>query len=213
MSYPLVFSDLTIWDWNMASELTLQQLITQSAQAKADAIVSMLTAWTTSISLPIYNWDSKDAYQSFSIFQCTLENWLLLNCITPDSEDHLWYIFAALGTKSLEMHAQWMPTGSEEEWRVMKVKASAFLNRIQQGMTHDVNTHVCLRELKDVVPRPGEDPHDLITCIKTPMDHCEMINDEHWEHELYCHNVHTYCHKGKFLGNLWQNHSRHLLAS
>ena len=61
---------------------------------------------------------------------------------TMDSEDHLQYIFAALGTKSLEMHAQWMPTGDEEERRAIKVKASAFLNKIQQGMTHDITTHV-----------------------------------------------------------------------
>ena len=52
--------------------------------------------------------------------------------------------FAALGTKSLEMHAQWMPTDSEEEQKATKVKASDFLDCIQQGMTHDVNTHVYL---------------------------------------------------------------------
>ena len=32
-------------------------------------------------------------------------------------------------------------------------------------MTHDVNTHVHLGELKDVVARLGEDPQDLIACI------------------------------------------------
>ena len=99
----------------MASELTPQQLITQSAQATADVIASVLTARMASTSLPIYDWDSKDTYHSFSIFWCTLENWLLLNHITPDSEDHLRYVFAALETKSLKMHAQWMPTGSKEE--------------------------------------------------------------------------------------------------
>ena len=131
----------------MASELTPQQLITQSAQATADAIASALTARTASISLPVYDWDSQDAYHS-SIFHHALENWLLLNCILPGSEYHLRYVFAALGTKSLEMHAQWMPTGSKEEQKVTKVKACAFLNQIQQGMTHDVNTHVHLGELK-----------------------------------------------------------------
>ena len=186
----------------MASELTPQQLITQSSQATANTIASMLTARTASISLPIYNWDSKDAYHSFSIFWCTLENWLLLNCVMPDSKNHLLYIFATLGTKSLEMHVQWMPTGSKGEWRATKVKASAFLNRIQQGMTHDVNTHVCLGELKDVVARPGEDPQDLIACIKTLVDCCEMINDEHQEHELHCHIIHAYHHEGKLLGKL-----------
>ena len=82
-----LFSDLTIiWPsriWNMASEPMPQQMITQSAQATADAIASVLTVRTTSISLPIYNWDSKDAYHCFSIFWHTLENWLLLTCITP----------------------------------------------------------------------------------------------------------------------------------
>ena len=112
----------------MASELTPQQLITQSAQATADVIASVLTARMASIGLPIYDWDSQDAYHSFSIFCCTLENWLLLNCILPDSEDHLRYVFAALGTKSLEMHAQWMSTSSEEEQKATKAKASAFLN-------------------------------------------------------------------------------------
>ena len=112
----------------MASELTPQQLITQSAQATADAITSALTARTASISLPIYDWDSQDAYHSFSIFCHTLENWLLLICILPDSEDHLRYVYTALGTKSLEMHAQWMPTSSEEEQKATMAKASAILD-------------------------------------------------------------------------------------
>ena len=202
---PPVFPNLTIIrpssTWDMASELTPQQLITQSAQATADAIASVLTARMASISLPIYDWDSQDAYHS-SIFWYTLENWLLLNCIPPDSKDHLRYVFAALGTKSLEMHAQWMPTGSEEEQKVTKVKASAFIDWLQWGMTHDVNTHVHLGELKDIVARPGEDPQDLIACIKTLMDGCKMINDEHHKHKLHCHIIHAYHHEGKLLGKL-----------
>ena len=150
----------------------------------------------------MYNLDFQDAYHSYSIFHHTLENWLLLNCIPSDSEDHLRYVFAALGTKSLEMHAQWMPTGSKEEQKVTKAKASAFLNQIQQGMTHDVNTHVCLGELKEIVARPGEDPQDLIAHIKTLMDHCEMINDEHCEHKLHHCIIRAYCHEGKLLGKL-----------
>ena len=69
-------------------------------------------------------------------------------------------------------------------------------------MTHDINTHVCLGELEDIVARLGEDPKDLIACIKTLMDHCEMINDEHHEHELHCHIIRAYCHEGKLLGKL-----------
>ena len=186
----------------MASELTPQQLITQSAQATADAIASALTARMASISLPVYDRDSQDAYHSFSIFCRTLENWLLLNHILPDSEDHLRYVFAALGTKSLEMHAQWMPTSSEEKQKVTKAKASAFLDQIQQGMTHDINTHVHLGELKEMVARLGEDPQDLVTCIKTLMDCCKMINDEHHEHELHRHIVCAYHHEGKLLEKL-----------
>ena len=209
VSYPLPgFPNLTIIrpssTWHMASELTPQQQITQSAQATADAIIHALTARMASISLPTYDWDSKDAYHSLSIFWHTLENWLLLNHILLDSKDHLRYIFAALGTKSLEMHTQWMPmpTGSKEEQKATKAKASAFLDWIQQGMTHDINTHVCLGELDDVVARPGEDPQDLVAHIKTLMDCCEMINDEHREHKLHCCIVHACCHGGKFLGKL-----------
>ena len=189
----------------MASELTPQQLITQSAQTTTNAIASALTARTASISLPVYDWNSQDAYHSISIFCHTLENWLLLNCILPDSKDHLRYVFAALGTKSLEMHAQWMPTGSKEEQKATKAKVSAFLNQIQQGMTHNINTHVCLGDLKDIVARLGEDPQDLIAYIKTLLDCCEMINDEHHEHELHCHIIHAYCHEGKLLGKLIAN--------
>ena len=186
----------------MASELTPQQLITQSAQATADAITSTLTARMASISLLVYNWDSQDAYHSFFIFHHTLENWLLLNCILLDSEDHLRHVFVALETKSLEMNAQWMPTSSEEEQKVTKAKASAFLNQIQQGMTHDINTHVCLGELKDIVARLGEDPQDLVACIKTLMDHCKMINDEHHKHKLHCCFIHAYHQEVKLLGKL-----------
>ena len=100
------------------------------------------------------------------------------------------------------MHAQWMPTGSEEEQKATKAKASAFLDRIQQGMTHDVNTHVCLGELEEIVARPGEDPQDLVAHIKTLMDRCEMINDEHREHELHRCIVRAYHHEGKLLGKL-----------
>ena len=100
------------------------------------------------------------------------------------------------------MHAQWMPTGSKEEQKATKAKASAFLDRIQQGITHDVNTHVHLGELEEIVARPGEDPQDLVACIKTLMDHCKMINDKHPEHELHHHIICAYCHEGKLLGKL-----------
>ena len=205
---PWISPNLTIistWPpstWDMASDPSPQQLITQSAQATADTIASALTARTASISLSIYDWNSQDAYHYFSIFCHTLENWLLLNHILPDSEDHLRFVFAALGTKVLEMHAQWMPTGSKEEQKATKAKVSAFLNRIQQGMTHDINTHVHLGELEEIVARLGEDPQDLTACIKTLMDCCKMINDKHCEHKLCHHIIHAYCHEGKLLGKL-----------
>ena len=73
---------------------------------------------------------------------------------------------------------------------------------IQQGMTHSVNTHVCLGELEDIVVRLGEDPQDLVACIKTLMDCYEMINDEHCKHELCCRIIRAYHHEGKLLGKL-----------
>ena len=167
---------------NMVSEPTPQQLITQSAQATANAITSALTARTASISLPIYDWDLKGCLPLLLHLSVhTLENWLLLNLImhltVRTSSDT---VFAALGTKSLEMHVQWMPTGQQRGTESNQGKSfHAFLDQIQQGMTHDINTHVHLRELEDVVARPGEDPQDLIACIKTLMDCCEMISDDH----------------------------------
>ena len=185
----------------MASEPTPQQLITQSAQATADAIGSALTAKTASISLLAYDWDSKDAYHSFSIFWHTLENWLLLNCIPLDSEDHLRYVFAALGTKSLEVHAQWMPTGSKKEQKATKVKASAFLDQIQQGMTHNVNTMYALEKLRMLWPGQERNPK-ILSHTSRLMDCCEMINDEHHEHKLCCHIICAYHHEEKLLGKL-----------
>ena len=86
------------------------------------------------------------------------------------------------------------------KWPRQKLLLSSTESR--QGMTHDVNTHVHLGELKDIVARLEEDPQDLVACIKTLMDHCKMINDEHCKHELHCCIVHAYCHKGKPLGKL-----------
>ena len=58
-------------------------------------------------------------------------------------------------------------------------------------------------ELEDIVARLGEDPQDLVAHIKTLMDHCEMINDEHRKHKLRCHPiVCAYHHEGKLLGKL-----------
>ena len=85
---------------------------------------------------------------------------------------------------------------------MIKAKASAFLDCIQQRMTHDINTHVHLGELEDIVARPREDPQDFITCINTLMDQCEMINDEHREQELHHCIIRAYCHEGKLLGKL-----------
>ena len=81
-------------------------------------------------------------------------------------------------------------------------KSFAFLKKIQQGMTHDVNTHVCLGELEDVVARPGENPQDLVACIKILMDCCKMINNEHQEHKLHQHIVCAYCKEGRLLDKL-----------
>ena len=72
-----------------AAEPTPQQLIAESAKATAEALTNALTARSASIALLTYDWNSKDAYRSFSLFQQTLDNWLFLNCVNTDSEDHL----------------------------------------------------------------------------------------------------------------------------
>ena len=78
------------------------------------------------------------------------------------------------------MDANWQQRGTESD----QGEGFCLLDRIQQGMTHDVNTHVHLVELEDIVARVGEDPQDLVACIKTLMDQCEMISDQHCKHEL-----------------------------
>ena len=50
------------------AELTPQQLIAKSAKATADALTDALTARSASISLPTYDWDTKDAYRTFTLF-------------------------------------------------------------------------------------------------------------------------------------------------
>ena len=122
-------------------ELMPQQLITQSTKATADALTDALTSRSAPIALPTYNWESKDAYQTFILFQQTLDNWLFLNQVKTDSADHLCYVFAALGTKALELHTQWMPPGNEEVCKATKAKVSALLQKIQDGMTNEVNKH------------------------------------------------------------------------
>ena len=69
------------------------------------------------------------------------------------------------------MDANWQQRGTES----YQVKASAFLDQIQQGMTHNINTHVCLGELEYIVARPGEDPPDL---IGTHQDTDGLVRDD-----------------------------------
>ena len=60
-------------------KLTPQQLIAQSGKATADALTDALTSHSAPIALPMYDWESKDAYQTFTLFRQTLDNWLFLN--------------------------------------------------------------------------------------------------------------------------------------
>ena len=184
------------------AELTPQQLIATATKATTDAITDSLASRSASIALPMFDWDSKDAFRTFSLFWQTLDNWLFLNQVKTDSKDHLHYAFAALGTKALDLHAQRTPTGTNEEWKATKAKASAFLPRIQDGMTHEVNTHIWLTELEDVIAKPNEDPQELVTSIKTLMDRCEMINDAYRKHKLCRCIVHPYRTEARLLDKL-----------
>ena len=66
-----------------------------------------------------------------------------------------------------------------------------------------MSTPMCaLENSKMLWPGWERTPQDLIACIKTLMDCCKMINDEHCKHELSHHIVHAYCHEGKLLGKL-----------
>ena len=163
--------------------------------------------------LPIYDWDLKDAYHSFSIFWHTLEKWLLLNCIMPDSKDHLQYVFAALEPNPWRcMCNGCLPAAKRNrEWPRWKLLSS--LTEYIRGMTHDINTYVCLGALEDVMARLGEDPKISLhasrhwwtaarwSTMSTMSMSCIAIL-----------SVHTTMRESS-LGNLWQNHSRHPLVS
>ena len=49
-------------------ELMPQQLIPQSAKATADALTDALTSRSALIALLRYDWESKDAYWTFTLF-------------------------------------------------------------------------------------------------------------------------------------------------
>ena len=49
-------------------ELMPQQLIAQSTKATADALTDALTSPSALIALPTYEWESEDAYWTFTLF-------------------------------------------------------------------------------------------------------------------------------------------------
>ena len=49
-------------------ELMPQQLIAQSMKATAHALTNALTSRSAPIALPMYDWESKDAYWTFTLF-------------------------------------------------------------------------------------------------------------------------------------------------
>ena len=69
-------------------------------------------------------------------------------------------------------------------------------------MTHEVNTHVRLAELEDIIAKPNEDLQELVARIKTIMDRCEMINDAHCEHKLCRRIVRGYWNEARLLDKL-----------
>ena len=193
----------------MASEPTPQQLITQSAQATADAIASALTARTASISLPIYDWDSKAAYHSFSIFWHTLENWLLLNCIPLDSKDHLRYVFAAWEPNPWRcMHNECLPAAKRNR-KQPRQKLLPSLTKSNREW-HTTSTPMCALENSKIL-WPGLE--------RTPK--ISLHASRHWRtsarwsvmsiESMNCitvSSVHTAMRESS-LGNLWKSHSRH----
>ena len=193
----------------MASEPTPQQLITQSAQATNNAIASVLTARTASISLPIYDWDSQDAYHSFSIFQHTLENWLLLNHIPPDTrttsdmsllpwEPNPWTCMHNGCLLAAKRNRKWprcklLPslTESNREW-------------------HTTSTPMCILEnLKILWPGWERTPKISLHASRhwwTTAKWSEMSIAS--TNCIAISSMHTAIRESS-LGNLWQSHSRH----
>ena len=52
-------------------KLTPQQLIAQSAKATAEALTDALTSRSALIALPTYDWESQDAYHTFTVSKDT----------------------------------------------------------------------------------------------------------------------------------------------
>ena len=173
----------------------------------------MLTSRTASISLPIYDWEGKRC------IPLLLHLLVYPGELVPPQPHHAWQwgppliCLCSPGNQipwdTCAMDAYWQWRGMESK---MEVKASAFFNGIQQGITHDVNTHVHLRELEDVEARPGEDPKILShasrhwwTAVRWSMMSTKSTS------YIVILSVHTAMRESS-LANLWQNHSRHLLA-
>ena len=206
---PPVSPNLTIYQtctWDMASELTPQQFITQST---ADTITSVLTARMASISLPIYDWDSQDAYHSFSIFHHTLENWLLLNFIPPDSEDHLRYVFAAWEPNPWKcMHNGCQPAAKRNRKRPRQKLLPSLTESSREW--HTMSTPMCILENSKTL-WPGWE--------RTPK--ISLHASRHWwttarwsMMSIMSMNciailpIHTAMRESS-LENIWQSHSRH----
>ena len=211
------FANLTIiWpsrSRNMASEPNPQQLITQSAQATANAIASTLMARTTSISLPIYNWDSKDAYHSSPYFGIPWRTGssLTASCLT-------------VRTTSDTSLQPW----EQNAWRCMYngCLLAAKRNREQQRQKllpslteytrewHMTSTPMCALENSRML-WPGWE--------RTPK--ISLQASRHWWATarwsmmitastscITASSMHTAMRESS-LGKIWQNHSRHLLVS
>ena len=179
-------------------------------QATADAITSVLTARMASVSLPVYDWDSKDAYHSFSIFQCTLENWLLLNQTVRTTSDmslqpwepNPWRCMHNGCLLAVKRNREWprwkhLPSSTESsrEWHMMSTPMCAWENSkmLQPGWegTPKISSHASRHWWTAA----------RWSMMSTASTSCIAIS-----------SLPTTMRESS-LGNLWQNHSRHPLVS
>ena len=162
-----------------------------------------------SISLPIYDWDSQDAYHPFSIFHCTLENWLLLNCIPLDSKDHLRYIFRPWEPNPWKcMHNGCLPAVKRNrKWPRWKLLPSLTESNREW---HTMSTPMCVLENLKIL-WPGWERNSKIslhasrhwwTTARWSIMSIASINC------IVISSVHTAMRESS-LGNLWPSHSRH----
>ena len=152
--YPPAFPDLTIWDWNMASESA-----TSSASMPATSILCQVPV---NVPLLTYNWNAADQMWEFCLFKCQLET--LFRLCKIKAEECLDYLLCILGKEGYATMDQWVLADE-----VYKNYPEKFLDYIESTLDDEISPQVHVYELEDVKKRSDKSSNELIDSI------CQLI--------------------------------------